>query len=71
VRFRYQPPKETALKKNGSVGQAEQIDGVVVPPASTPRRPVSMLGFTGKTENLAELIGLLSKSQNTFLMRLI
>jgi hypothetical protein len=71
ARFRYQPPKETALKKNGSVGQAvpsaafgrqaEQPNGVEVPPASTPRGPVSMLGFTGKTENLAELIGLLSK----------
>lgn len=70
LRFRYRSPKDTALK-NGSGGQAMptdtfgrqagQTNGVDVPSASTPRGPVSYLGFNNKVETLAELIGLLSK----------
>jgi hypothetical protein len=43
------------------VGQAGQINGVDIPSANTPRRPVSYLGFESKMETLAELIGLLGK----------
>jgi hypothetical protein len=60
LRFRYQPLKGSALKTR-SGEQTEQTNGVDIPPAGTPRRPVSYLGFDNKIENLAELIGLLKK----------
>jgi hypothetical protein len=58
-RFRFQPPKDTALK-NGSGGQAVQTNGDA-PSATTPRGPISRLGFNQKIETMAEMIGLLKK----------